>query len=726
MRRKFKILFVFLLAPQAALFAQTDSSLKASKLSKLSLEELMNVEITTVSRKQEKVREAPATVYVITQDEIRKRGYVHLKDVLRDLPGMETIENYIAGVGTLVPVRGVIGNNKIVVLVNGRRVNPPGGEEMNLTSDFNILQAKQIEIIYGLGAIMYGQDAISAVINVITEQPAKPIKVDVMAKGGMFNHKEGVVAISGRIPYSGNDFVTVSSSFSYTDAELSNLAKEYPDYWERSYGKIIRNAGLSAEPKRFNKGMNGFLKIESNTSAIQVWHRECVRNTAEGGAAGLLAFTDQSKHHDRTTVITANNDFKFTDKLQLSSSTSYNRYEIDRTTLYVSPVRDTALKHNYAYAIGNGLRLQERLIYNVSKKLSLRGGFLAAFYDVLPRATFRESIDQDIDIVSQADLVTYYTRKNDSSSKVEIHTANNINYYNFGSYIESNLKLSEKLNAILGVRMDIDSRFAELPLSPRVALIYNPNTNFSFKYIYNRGYLAPAPFFTYSVFDVGTRINTSNPDLKPEKASSNELNFNYANKNLTLGTAFYYNLQENLIFLGDASSVKANVVQDTVWTDIEGRNPKKLTRQVNSGNSRAFGTDLFAKFNFKKIAGWASFSYVNFERDLGTEKTGLNKISPINVRLGLSLMPVQKLVITPSIIYRTTPDNFTNTFGMDKEIQDPYEVNMFISYAPVKSITLFIDGRNITNHKYALKGNTSPAPQEPFRIMGGIRFITGS
>lgn len=721
-----KILFVFLLAPQAMLFAQTDTSRNARKLSELSLEELMNIEITTASKKAEKIREAPATVYVITQDDIRKRGYVYLKDVLRDLPGMETIENYISGLGTLVPVRGVIGNNKIIILLNGKRVNPPGGEEMNLGSDFNILQAKQIEVIYGLGSTLYGQDAINAVINVITEQPAAPVKVDVMAKGGMYNDKEGVIAVSGSIKRSKQDYVNISSSFSYTDAELSNLAKEYPVWWQNSYGKVIQNTGLSKEPARFNKGLSAFLRIENSNASVQIWHRESIRNTAEGGTAGLLAFTESSKHNDRTTVISATNDFKFSTKLKLNSSATFSRYELDKNTFYVSPVRDTALKENRAFAIGTGLRLDNMFTYDISKRLSLKAGLLVAFYDVLPRATFRDVIDPDEDIISQADIITYYTRKADTSSKMEIRTANNIIYYNSGTYAEANILITEKLKAILGMRVDIDSRFEELQLSPRVALIYNPNQHFTFKYIYNRGYLAPAPFYMYGIFDVGTRINTSNPALQPEKASSNELNLNYTNKHFTIGTAFYYNLQNNLIFLGDAATVKTNVVQDTVWTDLEGRNPKKLTHQVNSGRSRAYGTDIFCKFSFNKISGWASFSYVNFERDLGTEKTGLNKISPVNARFGLTLMPLQKLVITPSIVFRTTPDNFTNTFGLDNEIKNPYEINIFISYAAIKGLTLFIDARNITDHKYALRGNTSPAPQEPFRIMGGIRFITGS
>jgi outer membrane receptor for ferrienterochelin and colicin len=102
--------------------------MKTDELMNLLLNELMNVRIITASKNSEKIQEAPATAYVISKEEIRQRGYVYLKDTLRDLPGMETIENFFSEMGTLVPVRGVVGNNKIVVLLNGVRLNPPGGE----------------------------------------------------------------------------------------------------------------------------------------------------------------------------------------------------------------------------------------------------------------------------------------------------------------------------------------------------------------------------------------------------------------------------------------------------------------------------------------------------------------------------------------------------------------------------------------------------------------------
>src|SRR5258706_4320578 len=96
----FASLFVgLLLTGESAAKKRTPSK----QLSNMSIEQLLDVEITTASRVGESSGEAPATVYVISKRDIRARGYSSLSDVLKDLPGMETVENYYSEQGTLVP-----------------------------------------------------------------------------------------------------------------------------------------------------------------------------------------------------------------------------------------------------------------------------------------------------------------------------------------------------------------------------------------------------------------------------------------------------------------------------------------------------------------------------------------------------------------------------------------------------------------------------------------------
>jgi outer membrane receptor for ferrienterochelin and colicin len=74
-------------------FAQAQQS-ATKQLEDLSLEDLLNVEIVSASKKAEKLSDAPATVIVLTSQDILKRGYINLGEILDDLPGMDVVRPY--------------------------------------------------------------------------------------------------------------------------------------------------------------------------------------------------------------------------------------------------------------------------------------------------------------------------------------------------------------------------------------------------------------------------------------------------------------------------------------------------------------------------------------------------------------------------------------------------------------------------------------------------------
>src|SRR5581483_3124426 len=90
-----------LLAFGPAAPAVADTTPPRESVRELSLEDLLNWRVTTASRIEEKAAEAPGTVYVISKQDIRARGYSTLMDVLKDLPGMETVEYYYSEQGSL-------------------------------------------------------------------------------------------------------------------------------------------------------------------------------------------------------------------------------------------------------------------------------------------------------------------------------------------------------------------------------------------------------------------------------------------------------------------------------------------------------------------------------------------------------------------------------------------------------------------------------------------------
>jgi len=304
----------------------------APELKRLSLEDLMKLdvkEVTTASKRPEKMTEAPGMVYVIDKNDIRLRGYTQLKDVLKDLPGMETVENTFSEFGTLVAIRGIAGNNKVVLLINGMRVNPPGGEDLPIRSDIGIRNVEQIEVIYGPGSTLYGRDAVSAVINIKTREPGEGLNAEADIAAGLHNTYD-LYGSFGQV-FNKDKNVSLTGYVQYHDADLTRLDKDYPDWWRDYQQAANAKGGAGATPTRQDFGLNGFARFEAGDFSLQGWYRDSRRSSGEGYSP-VLGYLPQAIWQDSSLVIEAKDSAQLNASMRLDSTLTYNRYEIDPDT----------------------------------------------------------------------------------------------------------------------------------------------------------------------------------------------------------------------------------------------------------------------------------------------------------------------------------------------------------------------------------------------------------
>ncbi len=143
---------------------------RMADLTALSIEDLMKIEVTSVSKKAQKVSDAAAAVFVITQDDIRRSGVTSIPEALRMAPGLEVAR--IDADKWAVSSRGFNNflANKLLVLVDGRSVYRPlfAGVYWNL-QDTLLEDIDRIEVIRGPGATLWGANAVNGVINIITK-----------------------------------------------------------------------------------------------------------------------------------------------------------------------------------------------------------------------------------------------------------------------------------------------------------------------------------------------------------------------------------------------------------------------------------------------------------------------------------------------------------------------------------------------------------------------------
>ncbi len=692
----------------------------------LSLGELLDPSITTASRTLERATEAPATVYVITSGDIRARGYSNLTDVLKDLPGMETVEQYYSEQGTLVPVRGVVGNNKIVLLVNGMRVNPPGGEELVIRSDVNVRFADQIEVIYGPGSTLYGQDAISAVINIKTRRPGDAT-VEVMSGYGLYDTKEAYASFAHTFFRQSDLPVSVTAYAAGRDSDLSNFRQDFPEWWQK-YDNYLGPINRAGPPVRGDFGLNAFARLESRHTSLQAWYRESDRSSSEGSGEGgpspVLFFVPEARWRDRTLVVEGQNALSFSDSITLHSILTYNRYEMAPESRYVFPNgMGNLFLNDFKYAIGTSASAEGKLDVQVTQSSRLMIGALVSNYDIVPKTTVPGGANPRGDVVTQAGTLVYFTEPNNPDSRVALNRTVNLQYQQFGAYIEGAHNFNQHLRLIGGVRLDTNTRFSEVPISPRAALIVNGfGGRLTLKYVFSMAYVAPAPYYSYNIFDNGVQIGTGNTDLSPERARSNEANITWRTEYLLLSGSAYYNQQSDLLITSQ-SEAPETVIAPLVFVNPDGTGNRRLAHSVNLGSSNGMGFDLFFRFSTAVLSGWGSYSYVDFKRTLGAVVSGLPQISRHNVRAGATLVLFDKFSITPSLVLRSTPENLTDTYrNTGVSLQRPYEINLNALFSPVAPLDIFVTVRNATFQRYALRGISGPAIQEPRWVLGGLHF----
>jgi iron complex outermembrane receptor protein len=144
------------------------------QLAELSLEQLAAFEITSVSRRAEPLAEAPASVFVLTAEDIRRSGARSLPDLLRLAPNLQVAQ--ASANAYAVRARGVHNNsaNKLLVLIDGRSVYTPlfAGVFWDV-QDVMLEDVERIEVVSGPGGTLWGVNAVNGVINVITRHAAR-------------------------------------------------------------------------------------------------------------------------------------------------------------------------------------------------------------------------------------------------------------------------------------------------------------------------------------------------------------------------------------------------------------------------------------------------------------------------------------------------------------------------------------------------------------------------
>lgn len=250
-------------------------------LSKLSLEDLLNVKVSSATQLQEAAGSAPATVYVITSDEITRLGLRDLKDVLAIIPGVDSIDPHFFLLGGQ---RGFVGSfANTLLLVNGREMNNLIAGETFISNQFRAGNIKQVEVVNGPGSALYGANALAGVINIITRTAAPFEGVEVSASAGSFRTESadliagttnGPLSIRGAISTyrtRGDDFSRfLSNTSEASPAAANNAYRRLPDAFGYDNDAHALSGSFTADYRSFYAGTDFYRNLTGRgTSGIQ-------------------------------------------------------------------------------------------------------------------------------------------------------------------------------------------------------------------------------------------------------------------------------------------------------------------------------------------------------------------------------------------------------------------------------------------------------------------------
>src|ERR1700736_1937782 len=201
------------------------------ELKKLSVEQLLDIDVTSVSKYPEKLSAAAAAVTVLTQEDITRSGVTNIPDALRLVPGLEVAQ--VDAHTWAISSRGFndVFANKLLVLMDGRSVYTPlfSGVFWEVQDAF-LQDIDRIEVVRGPGATLWGANAVNGVINIITKS-ARDTQ-GLLLYGGGGTEEQGFTGARYGVKINDDAFVRIYAKYFSRDSSVLPDDTDAHDSWD--------------------------------------------------------------------------------------------------------------------------------------------------------------------------------------------------------------------------------------------------------------------------------------------------------------------------------------------------------------------------------------------------------------------------------------------------------------------------------------------------------------
>ncbi|MFN7985694.1 MAG: TonB-dependent receptor [Vicinamibacterales bacterium] len=534
----------------------TDGSASAAQpadASALTLEQLLDVEVESVfgaSKSLQKITEAPAAVTVVTASEIERFGWHTLADVLRNVRGFYVTNDrsysYIGARGFLRPGDY---NTRVLVLLDGRRLNDNVFDQAPLDEDFQIdlSEVERIEVIRGPSSSLYGSNAFFGVINVVSRAATKGRSVEVTRGLGNLGYSD--LRVHARHSFKNGAAVSFSGT-GFNEQGYQRLY--YPEY-----DSPETNNGIAVD-RDYLKRRSGVVRVDYGNLVISGGYNSRLRGLPT--AAYVAVFGRDESVRDEHTLF----DASWSHAVGSWAGTFRGSYD-----LY-----DFTGSYPYDWETSDGIKPVDYID-------RASGHWWSAEAQFSRRFGTRHQITTGVEYR----LNTKQTQFSYLKAPYELLWHDNRQSNTAGAFVQDQFRVTDRLLLNVGLRQDHYSAFKD-PLKPRFAAIYNPRPNTTVKMMYGSAFRAPNVFESHYLIPGLWRERA---DLHPEQIQTVEgVVEHYAGKRLRFSAGAFRDTVEQLIdftsdpvtdllYFANSSAARANGIEG----EAEAKWPSGLQARVS-------------------------------------------------------------------------------------------------------------------------------------------------
>jgi len=718
-------------------------------------EDTVSMNVISASRSSKKIEELPITIHVVTRQEILKNHYYTLIDVLRNLPGMRVSQPGSGELGETFQLRGLTGNLYTLILINGLPVKPTAVTGMPILAQLPVRQAERIEVIYGPAAAIYGADAVSGVINIITREAGEGSFVlgdvsvgenyfrntDFMVGGkagknknilqytfygGLnevedLNNTKGYSSVYNPLNYlqeKGMTYIIGTKVYQPVDITESLLrsngispslfiSRNYPGNYEGS----LTQPDIQDMPSGSN--LLGFnLKYRGLSISFNSMYRHS--HSSLGQSTYLFKYNDPENYWaEKINSATISYNRDWTNRFSTTTNISNLKYTMDNN----SSLGVTFLGYTdrvYRFSAGDDLLIEQIFNIKPAGKLEVMAGASLQFSGNLPQTNF-------LDTPFRTGSYKAFSKTLDMTDSVAGKFGlNPIVFYNTSIFAQVYYSMGS-VRIMGGLRADDHSNYG-LYINPRLAAQWTISHKSTFRGSVGYAFKAPPSSMAWQSlayrsganYDSLTYLVIPNPDLEPEKYMSVELGVSRKlGRKVNLDISVYYNEIRNLImnrtvYLKDLDLPLAIIRSDSSYVLTKSNNHNAVSRLYGLQATFKF-SDLVTRIHLSAEMSLSfsrsSDTFPNLVQIAESYLANFKLLPQHYGQLKISAQPGKRLYLQFSSIWESS---WLRVFIpvrtlYDKLLKDKsgfYTMDVVADYLVGNNLHAFVKITNVFNEKY--------------------------